>query len=82
MQAVQDIFQIWPSVRQMAEGIGREYDTVLRWRIRGRIPEDSWDDVIRAAAAADVQITADQLLAINAPMKQRGRPRLKRRRAR
>lgn len=82
MQAVQDIFQIWPSVRQMAEGIGREYDTVLRWRIRGRIPEDSWGDVIRAAQVEGTQLSAEQLLAVNAPMKQRGRPRLKRRRAR
>lgn len=78
MQAVQDIFQIWPSVRCMAEGIGREYDTVLRWRLRERIPEDSWDDVIRAAAEKGVQLTADQLLAVNAPMKQRVRPRLRR----
>ena len=79
MQAVQDIFRIWPSVRQMADGIGREYDTVLRWRLRGRIPEDSWGEVIRAAAEAGVELTAENLLVVNAPLKERGRPRTKRR---
>lgn len=75
MQGIQDIFQIWPSVRDMATEIEQEYDTVLRWRLRGRIPEDSWDIVIQRAARHGKLVTAAQLLALNRPIKQRGRPR-------
>lgn len=81
VQGIQDIFtKVWPSVRALAEDINEEYDTVLRWRLKKRIPQDAWPKVIAKSAARNQPITADQLLSLCAPMKQRGRPAHKRRR--
>ena len=74
MQVIQDIFGIWPSLPAMAIAIGAKPDTVYRWQKKGRIPEDSWQPVIDAAAIRGRQITAADLLAVNTPPKLRGRP--------
>lgn len=76
MQDLQDIFsKIWPSVRALAKDIGEEYDTVLRWRLRGRIPEEHFEKLIQKAAIREHFITAGQLLAANKKPGRRGRPR-------
>jgi hypothetical protein len=74
MQAKVDIFGIWDSVGDMAEGLERKYDTVLAWRTRGRIPEDAWTDVIAAALNRGVILTVTQILEFNTPIKKRGKP--------
>jgi hypothetical protein len=74
MQDIQDIFGIWPSINSMAEALNEKPDTVSRWRLRGRIPEDVWAKLIERTAALDRPITAEDLLAVNAPMRKRGRP--------
>jgi len=80
VQGIQDIFsKVWPSVRALAEDIDEEYDTVLRWRLKKRIPQEHWQKVISKSAARNHPGTAEQLLAMSAPMKQRGRPSHKRR---
>ena len=73
MQAIHDIFGLWPSVGVMASELERGYDTVLAWRTRGRIPEDAWDDVIAAASKRGTQLSIGQIVAANAPIKKRGR---------
>lgn len=73
MQAIHDIFGLWPSVGVMATELERGYDTVLAWRTRGRIPEDAWDDVIVAASKRGSQLSIAQIVAANAPIKKRGR---------
>ncbi len=74
MQAIQDIFRIWgDSVSPMAADLGRPYDTVLAWKIRKRIPEDAWQDVIAAAAKRGRSITLDDILAVNKPLGKRGK---------
>lgn len=74
MQEIGDIFGVWSSVGAMATDLRRKYDAVLAWRIRGRIPEDAWEDVIAAAARRGAHISLAQILELNAPMKKRGRP--------
>lgn len=75
MQALRDIFTaVWPNARVMAIDIGEEYDTVRRWRSRGRIPERAWPKIIEKAARREHFITAGQLLELNREPKQRGRP--------
>lgn len=74
MQAIHDIFGIWPSVSVMATELDRGYDTVLAWRTRQRIPEDSLNDVVQGAAKRGVNLTREQILEANAPIKKRGRP--------
>lgn len=71
---MRDIFGIWANIGQMADSLSKKYDTVLAWRIRGRIPEDAWEEVIAAAAQRGTTLTAAQLLELNAPMKKRGKP--------
>ena len=74
MQAIQDIFGIWPTPTDMARAIGAKPDTVLKWSRKGRIPEDSWQSVIDAAMVRGRALTAADILAANTPPKLRGRP--------
>lgn len=73
MQHLQDIFSIWPSVSSMADDLNEKYDTVLKWKVRGRIPEHAWPHIIEKAAKREHLVTAAQLLQFNAPMPSRGR---------
>lgn len=75
MQAIEDIFGIWPSLGEMAKDLGQLEDTVYRWKMRGRIPEDVWPIVIERAAARETLVTASQIMRFNAPIQKRGRPR-------
>jgi hypothetical protein len=74
MQALGDIFRIWPSLNAMADDLGEKYDTVKRWRHRGRIPDRAWPQLIEKAARREQLVTAAQLLALNPPSRA-GRPR-------
>lgn len=74
MQALNDIFAIWPSLSCMAEEIGQKPDTVYRWQRSGRIPEGHWPIVIEKAARREHLLTMTDLHAANRPAKQRGRP--------
>jgi len=75
MQAIDDVFAIWDSLREMAEDLEQLEDTVYRWKKRGRIPEDMWPKVIEKAAKHERLVTAQQLMKFNAPISRRGRPR-------
>lgn len=75
MQALEDIFSIWPSLREMADDLGQLEDTVYRWKQRGRIPEDMWPSIIEKAAGREKLVTASQIMKFNAPILRRGRPR-------
>lgn len=74
MQGIQDIFGIWPSINSMAEALSEKPDTVLRWKLRRRIPEHIWPKLIERSAELNRPVTADDLLVLNAPMGRRGRP--------
>lgn len=75
MQALDDIFAIWPSLREMAKDLESLEDTVYRWKQRGRIPEDVWPLIIAKAAEREQLVTASQIMKFNAPIARRGRPR-------
>ena len=75
MQAIQDIFAIWPSISVMASELEQLPDTVFRWRKKGRIPVDVWPRLIEVAARHEVLITATQLMNFNVDAPPRGRPR-------
>ena len=80
MQGPRDIFSIWANVSEMAESIDQLPDTVYRWKLRSRIPEEHWNAVIAAAGKRGKTITASDILAANTPSKRRGWPRHKVRR--
>ena len=75
MQAIQDIFAIWPSISVMASELEQLPDTVSRWRKKGRIPVDVWPKIIETAARREILITAAQLMNLNVNAPPRGRPR-------
>lgn len=74
MRDIGDIFAIWPSLNDMAVAIDAKPDTVFRWKLRGRIPQEHWGAVITAALLKGEVVSAEELLRSSAPMKQRGRP--------
>jgi hypothetical protein len=59
----------------MADEINEPYDTVRRWRSRGRIPERAWAIIIEKAARREQFITAGQLLALNRALESPSRKR-------
>jgi hypothetical protein len=76
MQELQDIFtKLWPNAKVMSEEIGEPYDTVRRWRSRGRIPERVWPIIIEKAARREQFITAGQLLTLNRALESPSRKR-------
>jgi hypothetical protein len=59
----------------MANEINEPYDTVRRWRSRGRIPERAWSVIIEKAARREKFITAAQLLSMNRALESPSRKR-------
>lgn len=71
MQAVSDIFGIWPSISAMAEDLGQPYDRVQKWHARRRIPVTAWPRVIEKAARREKLLTMADMAAINLPKQRR-----------
>lgn len=75
MQGISEIFGLWDSYREMAAEIHEKPDTVLRWQLKGRIPDHAWAAVIRAGQARTAELLTVELIhRLNTPMKPRGRP--------
>lgn len=77
MQAIHDIFALWPTISKFARDLGNDPDTVRKWKKFGRIPQEEWPNVISAAAKRGKTLTLEDIMGANAPMKPRGRPRHK-----
>lgn len=71
MQALGDIFELFDGPTGLASEIGEKADTVLRWKLRGRIPDHAWDGVIRAVRRRGKQLSLGELLAMNTPKRNR-----------
>jgi|GEM_PF-4655105 len=82
IDSIESLFSLWSSLSELAEAIQAKPDTVRKWRKHQRIPQDSWLAVIKAARRRGVRLTADDLLALSAPMGRRGRPAHRRSRSR
>lgn len=67
MPALQDIFGIWDPLSEMAVDLDLPYQTVAKWKQRGRIPSESWGAVIEAAKAKGKRFTFEQLAEMNPP---------------
>lgn len=72
MPALHDIFEIWPTIVDMATDLDLPYQTVAKWKQRGRIPSESWGAVIEAAKARDCKVTFQQLADANPPRQSAG----------
>lgn len=65
MEAMEDIFEVWDTVADMAREISVPYQTVAKWHQRKRIPPEAWHGIIEAAARKEKWITAADLLRVN-----------------
>lgn len=65
MQALQDIFGIWPSLRELADEIGEKHSTVRKWRKRKRIPDSAWHRIIEKAAVRRKLLTVEDFVRLN-----------------
>jgi hypothetical protein len=74
MQATHDILGIWKTWTALAVDISAKPDTVRKWKKFHRIPQESWQSIIDAAARKRRRVTVEQIMEFNAPMKPRGRP--------
>lgn len=72
MEAIQDIFEIFGSLSEMAVALDLPYQTVAKWKQRGRIPSESWGAVIEAAKARGRKFTFEQLAEMNPPRQSAG----------
>lgn len=67
MSALLDIFDIWTTLADMSSDLDVPYQTVAKWKQRGRIPSESWSVVIDAAKKRGHNITFRQLADANPP---------------
>lgn len=67
-----DIFEIWTTLADMANDLDAPYQTVAKWKQRGRIPSESWGAVIEAAKERGRHITFKQLADANPPRQSAG----------
>jgi hypothetical protein len=72
MPALQDIFAIWDPLSEMAVDLDLPYQTVAKWKQRGRIPSESWGDVIKAAKKRGHEMTFEQIAKANPPRQSAG----------
>jgi prophage antirepressor-like protein len=65
VNTITDVFEIWASLADMAEAIGRSHWTVQKWSQRKSIPSDAWPDLIDAARRKGKKLSAEQLLSMH-----------------
>jgi len=58
---MEHIAHIWPSIAALASDLGRPYQTVAAWKLRGRIPADYDLDLIEAARKRGKRLTLEEL---------------------
>ena len=58
---MQNIIQIWPTVRDISEDLGVPYTTAHSWFTRGRIPAAYDLALVSAAKKRGVSLTLEQL---------------------
>lgn len=72
IQSFTAVIDAWPrpSVPTLAEDIAAPAETVKKWHQRGRIPSFWWPKVLEAAQRRDIDITLEQLAALDAQRRQ------------
>ncbi len=58
---MESIFNIWPSLVELAKDLGREYPTVAAWKQRGHIPAKYDLDLIAAASKRGSSLSLSDL---------------------
>ena len=58
---MEHIAHIWPTMASLAVDLGKPYQTVAAWKLRGRIPADYDLDLIEAAKRRGHKLTLSAL---------------------
>jgi hypothetical protein len=58
-----EIIELWPSARELASDLGKNYETVRKWRFRNNIPADYWMPIIDAGKKRRIRVTLESLAA-------------------
>lgn len=61
------IFEIWPSLSDMAEEMAKPYPTVAAWKQRNSIPAKYDHELVRCAKARGVHLTYEQIASERSP---------------
>lgn len=65
-ETIEDILRLWPTRRALADRIGLKVDRVHKWASAGTIPARYQQSVLRAAADAGIDLSAERLIAAQA----------------
>jgi hypothetical protein len=57
-----DVIRAWPSISDLASGVGQPYGVVKQWRMRNSIPARHWNSLIADAERRGIAGINDQLL--------------------
>ncbi|MGN7867754.1 hypothetical protein [Paracoccus sp. 22332] len=58
---MEHITHIWPKIADLAADLGKPYQTVAAWKLRGRIPADYDLDLIAAAKKRGKRLSLEDL---------------------
>ena len=58
---MQHIFDLWPTVKELAADLGKPYTTVHSWHLRGNIPAEYDADLIAAANKRGKRLTFEDM---------------------
>jgi uncharacterized protein YjcR len=65
MRTFKEVIDLWPSVDELAEDLGKKPNTVRKWRVRNSVPADEWMRLIQSARARGIErVNADALAKI------------------
>lgn len=65
MRTLDDVFDNWDTLTEMAADVGWGRDAVEKWRKRQSIPSAAWKALIQALRRKGKELTSDALLAMH-----------------
>lgn len=58
----QDLISQWPSTAEFSRDMGVSVDLASKWRRERGVPSTRWGEMLRAAKARRIRLTADMLI--------------------
>jgi len=74
MRPIDDIFDRWETLADLARDVELPYQTVAKWSQRGRIPSEFWGRLIDAASRRGSHLSYPQLAEANPPRQSSSAP--------
>jgi hypothetical protein len=71
MRTLDDVFDSWTTLTEMATDVGVNRPTVEKWREREWIPHKHWPALLGALRRKGKDLSADGLLAMHFPKRRR-----------